>query len=180
MADALARRGRLLRIGVVLPPDPDTAVALAVLCDRVGIDAVWAADQAIAALVRESVHRTAVLIMADSSQPGQRTVALSIGRTLVEALARAGMDSRVASFPVEAQVFGSLEDCQAAVTALAADGVTDLRCVIPQTEDVHDVIAQLAAIAVPLEAAGGVARKARPLPPPFAHDGPGVGASSPD
>ena len=180
MADGLTRPGRLLRIGVVLPPDPRAAVALAVLCDRGGVDAVWVADEALASLVRENVQRAEVLVMSDSNQPGQRTVALSIGRTLVEALARAEMDSRVTSFSVEAQVFGSLEDCQAAVTALAASGVTDLRCVIPQTQDVHDVIAQLTAIAVRGPDAGGVPRKARPLPPPFAHDGPGVGTSSPD
>jgi hypothetical protein len=176
MADGVTRPGRLLRIGVVLPPDPGAAVALAVLCDRVGIEAVWAADEALAGLVRENVQRAAVLVMSDSAEPGQRTVALSIGRTLVEALARAEMDRRVTGFPVEAQLFGSLEDCQAAVDALAADGVTDLRCVIPDTQDVHDLIAQLTAITVRRPAAGGAPRIARPLPPPFMHDGPGVGA----
>lgn len=174
MANSAPSPRRLLRIGVVLPTDPGEAVALAILCDRVGVDAVWAENVALADLVRQNVQRAAVLIMSDGDAPGQRTMAVSIGRTLVEALARAEMDSRVTNFPGEAQLFGSLGDCQAAVAALGAQGVTDLRCVVPQTPDVNDLLAQLTAISVGAQEVGGSPTAPRRPPPRFVHDDPRV------
>jgi hypothetical protein len=41
-----------------------------------------------------------------------------------------------------------LEDCQDRVIALAHAGITDLRCLLPSTPDILDVIAQLTAITV--------------------------------
>ena len=73
---------------------------------------------------------------------------VSVGRTVAEASARAEMDPAFARFghPSEIGIFGTLEDCQDRVIALAHAGITDLRCVLPATPDVHDVIAQLTAI----------------------------------
>ncbi len=164
-----------MRIGIVLPPDPDAAIALAELADSAGIEAVWVEDEAFADLVRDKVHRTTVLVVDQGNAPSQRTVALSIGRTLVEAQARAEMDSRVTSFPAEARVFGSLEDCQAAVTAFADQGFSDLRCVIPQTPDIHDLVAQLTALRVGAAGVGRATGKPGRLPPRFSHDAPEQG-----
>jgi alkanesulfonate monooxygenase SsuD/methylene tetrahydromethanopterin reductase-like flavin-dependent oxidoreductase (luciferase family) len=77
-------------------------------------------------------------------------IPVSIGRTAAEALARAEAESlfRVTGPPQEVGIFGTLEQCQERVIELAHAGVTDLRCVVPNSPDVHDVIAQLTAIAI--------------------------------
>jgi len=77
-------------------------------------------------------------------------VPVSIGRTRAEAEARADHESifRTVGSPMEAGVFGTLEECQERVIQLAHAGVTDLRCILPNSDDVHDVLAQLTAIAV--------------------------------
>ena len=53
---------------------------------------------------------------------------------------------------------------------MAAAGVTDLRCILPDAPDVHDVVAQLTAVAVgSLDTHGpGTARSPDPPPPPWA------------
>lgn len=77
-------------------------------------------------------------------------VPVSIGRTTAEAQARAEVESlfEAVGRPAEVGVFGTLEQCQERVIELAHAGVTDLRCILPNSEDVHDVIAQLTAMAV--------------------------------
>jgi hypothetical protein len=73
---------------------------------------------------------------------------VSIGRTSAEASARADRDPLFARLghPSEIGIFGTLEDCQDRVIALAHAGVTDLRCILPGSPDVPDVIAQLTAM----------------------------------
>ena len=73
---------------------------------------------------------------------------VSIGRTQAEADARVVADPLFlrTGHPAETGIFGTLEECQDRVIALAHAGITDLRCVIPATLDAHDVIAQLTAI----------------------------------
>jgi len=75
---------------------------------------------------------------------------VSIGRTVAEASARAEIDPTFVRFghPSDIGIFGTLEECQDRVIALAHAGITDLRCVLPATPDVHDVIAQLTAITI--------------------------------
>ncbi len=75
---------------------------------------------------------------------------VSIGRTAAEAEARAGADPlfRGTGHPSRAGIFGTLEECQDRVIQLAHAGVTDLRCILPNTADVPDVIAQLTAAVV--------------------------------
>jgi alkanesulfonate monooxygenase SsuD/methylene tetrahydromethanopterin reductase-like flavin-dependent oxidoreductase (luciferase family) len=77
-------------------------------------------------------------------------VPVSIGRTNAEAAARAEMDPEFSRFgdPARTGIFGTLEECQDRVIALAHAGVTDIRCILPGTPDVHDVIAQLTACTV--------------------------------
>jgi alkanesulfonate monooxygenase SsuD/methylene tetrahydromethanopterin reductase-like flavin-dependent oxidoreductase (luciferase family) len=50
--------------------------------------------------------------------------------------------------PDEYGIFGTLEECQDRVIALRHAGISDLRCMLPATEDLHDVIAQLTAITI--------------------------------
>jgi hypothetical protein len=74
-------------------------------------------------------------------------VAISPGRTSAEAQARVRLDpdfTQTAS--VRCAIVGTLEDCQQAVAALFAAGVSDVRMSIPATPDFPDVLAQLATL----------------------------------
>lgn len=77
-------------------------------------------------------------------------VPVSIGRTSTEAEARADRDPRFARLghPRDFGIFGTLEECQDRVIALAHAGISDLRCILPAAPDVHDVIAQLTAVTI--------------------------------
>jgi alkanesulfonate monooxygenase SsuD/methylene tetrahydromethanopterin reductase-like flavin-dependent oxidoreductase (luciferase family) len=89
------------------------------------------------------------------------TLPVSIGRTTAEAQARADREPYfgVIGHPARAGIFGRLEECQDRVIALAHAGITDLRCVVPNSPDVHDVIAQLTSMVV------GTTRALRPDAP---------------
>ena len=63
-------------------------------------------------------------------------------------------------------MFGTLEQGHERVIALAHAGVTDLRCVLPDAPDVHDVIAQATAMTVGTVAKLGARRPALGAPPP--------------
>ena len=54
--------------------------------------------------------------------------------------------SRALGHPRDVGIFGTLEECQDRVIALAHAGISDLRCILPAAPDVHDVIAQLTAV----------------------------------
>jgi hypothetical protein len=131
-----------------LPEDIDLATHLATLAGLAGIDVAWTEGETQASLIRGRVSGIAVEALPAEDPPWSRTIAVSLGRTRIEAAAREDLDPRLHAYAVDARVFGSLEDCQAVVARLCAEGVTDLRCVLPETHDVHDVIAQLTAIAV--------------------------------
>jgi hypothetical protein len=94
---------------------------------------------------------------------------VSIGRTVAEAAARWDAEPAFATLgpPIQAGVFGTLEQCHERVIALAHAGVTDLRCVLPNAPDVHDVIAQATAMTVGTVAqlAPGAPRSEPPPPP---------------
>lgn len=94
---------------------------------------------------------------------------VSIGRTRAEAEARADADPAFGRFGHAADIgiFGTLEECQDRVIALAHAGVTDLRCLLPVSVDSHDVIAQLTAITVGTTAVlvPGSLRSPAPAPP---------------
>jgi alkanesulfonate monooxygenase SsuD/methylene tetrahydromethanopterin reductase-like flavin-dependent oxidoreductase (luciferase family) len=94
---------------------------------------------------------------------------VSVGRTATEARARWVAEPAFAALgpPERAGVYGTLEQCHERVIALAHAGVTDLRCVLPNAADVHDVIAQVTAMTVgtPDKLAPGAPRSAAPPPP---------------
>ena len=96
-------------------------------------------------------------------------VPVSIGRTRAEADARVATDPifMTVGSPADTGIFGTLEECQDRVIALAHAGITDLRCIIPATLDVHDVIAQLTAITLGTTDVliPGSLRSASPPPP---------------
>jgi alkanesulfonate monooxygenase SsuD/methylene tetrahydromethanopterin reductase-like flavin-dependent oxidoreductase (luciferase family) len=106
-------------------------------------------------------------------EPGSLGVAVrlpvSVGRTVTEARARWEAEPAFAELgpPEQAGVFGTLEQCHERVIAFAHAGVTDLRCVLPNAADVHDVIAQVTAITVGTvdKLAPGAPRSPAPPPP---------------
>src|SRR6266540_3686736 len=114
---------------IAAPPGPEAEV-IAVVDDLVLPTAPLAATLAAAAAAR----RAAV-----GAGRGPRTLGVaarlpvSVGRTSAEAQAR---------------LFGTLEQCHDRVVALAHAGVSDLRCLLPNAIDIHDVIAQLTAMTI--------------------------------
>jgi alkanesulfonate monooxygenase SsuD/methylene tetrahydromethanopterin reductase-like flavin-dependent oxidoreductase (luciferase family) len=75
---------------------------------------------------------------------------VSVGRTVAEAQARWDAEPEFAALgpPASAGVFGTLEQCHERVVELAHAGITELRCLLPNAIDVHDVIAQLTAMTI--------------------------------
>jgi alkanesulfonate monooxygenase SsuD/methylene tetrahydromethanopterin reductase-like flavin-dependent oxidoreductase (luciferase family) len=94
---------------------------------------------------------------------------VSVGRTVAEARARWDAEPAFAELgpPEQAGVYGTLEQCHQRVIAFAHAGVTDLRCVLPNVADVHDVIAQVTAMTVGTvdKLAPGAPRSPAPPPP---------------
>jgi hypothetical protein len=162
------RAGRLVRLGLVLTPsDPAERTRLATMAARVGVDALWTrgGDE-------PSVSPLPVLRLPDVDEPWARTVSVVVGRTRAEAVALVELAPGFSGYgdPRSDGLFGTLDDCQAQVTRLAHEGVRDLRCVLPDLPDVHDILAQLPAIVVgdPTTHHPGAARSADPPPPPWA------------
>jgi alkanesulfonate monooxygenase SsuD/methylene tetrahydromethanopterin reductase-like flavin-dependent oxidoreductase (luciferase family) len=75
---------------------------------------------------------------------------VSVGRTSAEAQARWQAEPAFAALGDSGQagLFGTLERCHDRVVALAHAGVSDLRCLLPNAIDIHDVIAQLTAMTI--------------------------------
>jgi hypothetical protein len=94
---------------------------------------------------------------------------VSVGRTVTEARARWDAEPAFAGLgpPEQAGVYGTLEQCHQRVIAFAHAGVTDLRCVLPNAADIHDVIAQVTAMTVGTvdKLAPGAPRSPAPPPP---------------
>ena len=145
--DALADAGMRVRLSVLARSLGDLGLILGVVDDVLlsawhSQDLESAADESRAAAAEAGRDPASLGVAA--------LLPVSIGRTVAEASARAEMDPAFARFghPSEIGIFGTLEECQDRVIALAHAGITDLRCVLPATPDIHDVIAQLTAIAV--------------------------------
>jgi alkanesulfonate monooxygenase SsuD/methylene tetrahydromethanopterin reductase-like flavin-dependent oxidoreductase (luciferase family) len=94
---------------------------------------------------------------------------VSVGRTVTEARTRWEAEPAFAELgpPEQAGVYGTLEQCHERVIAFAHAGVTDLRCVLPNAADIHDVIAQVTAMTVGTvdKLAPGAPRSPAPPPP---------------
>ena len=136
------------------------------MAERVGIDVLWTRrdEQAPQAGLP-------VLTLPGVDEPWARTMTVVVGRSRAEAAALVELAAGF-SFgdPRESGLFGTLEDCQTQVAHLASAGVRDLRCVLPELPDVHDVLAQLPAMVVghPATHHPDAARSADPPPPPWA------------
>jgi hypothetical protein len=114
------------------------------------VEVVWCESEADFAAVTAGLAGVAVLLLPAVDEPWARTLPVSIGRTAAEAHARRAIDPDFGGRgdPMEVGLFGALEDCQAQVARLVQQGIVDLRCVLPDTQDVHDVMAQLTAVAI--------------------------------
>jgi hypothetical protein len=160
--------GRLVRLGLVLTPaDPSERTLWATLAARVGVDVLWTRPSDPA-----PPSALPVLTRPERDEPWARTVPVVVGRSRAEAAALVELAAGFSGFgdPRTDGLFGTLEDCQHQVATMADDGVRDLRCVLPELPDVHDLLAQLPAIAVGDLATHhpGAARSADPPPPPWA------------
>ena len=131
----------------------------------VGVEVHGLADMQIAARLADDVLLSgqdlgpgmvalAAACAAAGREPSSLGVAIqlpvSVGRTETEAQARTAHEPMFAGdgHPAVSGIFGTLEMCQDRVIELAHAGVTDLRCVLPNSPDVHDVIAQLTAMVI--------------------------------
>src|SRR6266498_1623524 len=131
---------------IAVPPGPEAEV-IAVVDDLVLPTVPLAATLAAAAAAR----RAAV-----GAGRGPRTLGVaarlpvSVGRTSAEAQARWQAEPAFAALGASEQagLFGTLEQCHDRVVALAHAGVSDLRCLLPNAIDIHDVIAQLTAMTI--------------------------------
>jgi hypothetical protein len=165
-------RGRLVRLGVIVPARPDEASRLARLADAVGVDVIWTANEASAAALASAVGRAAVVVLPGADEPWARTAPVSVGRTSAEAHARADLDPEFPDAGVvrEIGLFGTLDDCQRRLAQWVAAGITDLRAIVPDTPDVADVLAQLTAVVIgdPATHRPDVPATPPPPPPPWA------------
>ena len=147
MRAGLSEMGLRVRLSAVALSDAELMSLLGVVDDIV-LSAWRTPDLETAA---DEVRAAAAGAGRDPSSLGVAAlVPVSVGRTDAEAAARAQMDPDFARFghPADIGIFGTLEACQDRVIALAHAGITDLRCVLPATPDVHDVIAQLTAMTI--------------------------------
>jgi alkanesulfonate monooxygenase SsuD/methylene tetrahydromethanopterin reductase-like flavin-dependent oxidoreductase (luciferase family) len=173
--DATWRAGR----ATTPPPDAPRARRGVILDDLAGVtDALHVADDVVLPAWRfPDLETAADEVRAEALEAGRDAtdlgvaaiVPVSIGRTRAEAEARVAADPVFALIgdPAEIGIFGTLEECQDRVIALAHAGISDLRCIIPATLDVHDVIAQLTAITLGTTDVliPGSLRSASPPPP---------------
>lgn len=137
--------GPPVSVEAVGPPQIEVAARLA---DDVLVPAGSVRDvETAVALIRRSAE-------AADRDPATLGIALelpvSVGRTWAEAQARADSEPLFDAIghPQKVGIFGTLEECQERVIELAYSGVGDIRCVLPNSPDVHDVIAQLTAMVV--------------------------------
>jgi len=94
---------------------------------------------------------------------------VSVGRTNAESDVRVEIDDMLAQMDTKAiGIHGDLERCQDIMIELAHLGIGEVRCVLPNTADVDDVIAQLTATTVGTKdiLKPGAARSEAPAPPP--------------
>ncbi len=142
---AAESNGPPLWIEMLAPPDAAAAVEVA---DNVLVPAMAINE------IRAAIEQVGTACAATGRDPSSLGIGVelpvSIGRTSAEARARADAEGlfQTIGHSMAVGLFGTLEQCQSRVIELAHLGITDLHCVLPNTADVQDVIAQLTAIAV--------------------------------
>jgi hypothetical protein len=121
--------------------------------DQAGAGVVIAAspsrDETVRAVQRAAAARLQVSAGAQQL-PITVALAVSIGRTMSEAEARAARDPILAgsAHPRQSGLFGTFEDAQNQALALAAAGADELRVTLADEHDVADLLAQLRAVVV--------------------------------
>lgn len=117
-----------------------------VVCDPPGeaLGVVHVNDPDAVAAVRAQLDAEGV------TRPLQVVVPISIGRTMNEAVARADLEPRFAGagHPRDIGIFGTFEQAQEQVLALARAGANDLVLDVPLERDVADILAQIRALVV--------------------------------
>lgn len=90
------------------------------------------------------------LDLLEDARPLIVAVPISIGRTYSEAVARADRDERFVgdAHPRESGIFGTFEQAQEQVLALARAGAEVLLVTVPHELDIADVLAQVKALVV--------------------------------
>ena len=133
-------------------PESDMAVLIAaadpaMLVIDHGQDAMGVVRTANPAAIREV---RASLDASEDDQPLVVAVPISIGRTLNEAVARADLDPRFAgdAHPRISGIFGTFEQAQEQVLAIAEAGAEVLLVTVPDERDVADGLAQVRALVV--------------------------------
>jgi alkanesulfonate monooxygenase SsuD/methylene tetrahydromethanopterin reductase-like flavin-dependent oxidoreductase (luciferase family) len=174
-AVALAAEAPTIGVEVALDPAKPRAgaeiAALLPLADDLVLPRAPLADtMAAAAAAREAA---AAAGRAASTVGVAARLPVSVGRTVAEAQARWQAEPAFAALgaPADAPLhglYGTLEQCHDRVVALAHAGVSDLRCLLPNAIDVHDVIAQLTAMTIGTveRSVPGAPRTRVPSPPP--------------
>jgi alkanesulfonate monooxygenase SsuD/methylene tetrahydromethanopterin reductase-like flavin-dependent oxidoreductase (luciferase family) len=164
-------------LGVASPqPDGPPLSIEAVTPNQVEVAVRQADDVVVPPAAARHVHETVQMIAQSCERLGRDPVTLgialeapiSIGRTIAEAQARAESDPLFRTMdPRHEGIFGTLEQCQERIIELTHAGVSDLRCILPNSPDVHDVIAQLTAVAIgsPDVLLPGAPRSRAPDPP---------------
>jgi len=171
---AAVRSGPAARPTLSLEAGPEQLAWAAAVADDLllpGRDAGGAALPVEQVLAEAAAARRAC--QAAGRDPGTLGVAarlpVSIGRTTAEAHARWEAEPSFTGLgrPEEVAIFGTLERCHDRVIELAHAGVTDLRCLLPNSLDVHDVIAQVTAMTIGTVAqlAPNAPRSPAPEPP---------------
>lgn len=142
---------------VVVDPDTESVAAQVAGVVRVNDPEVVAAER-----VRLDVEGT--------TRPLQVVVPISIGRTMSEAVARADLETRFVAgrHPRDIGIFGTFEQAQEQVLALARAGADDLVLDVPLERDIADVLAQIRALVVGAtpELVNAPERTSRTVPPP--------------
>ena len=161
--------GDLVRLGVVPGSATSEQRRLARMADLAGVDVVWAADEPRRPSCAgwSSGRRCSCGPPRTSRGPARSR----LDRTHAGRGRRAGrLDPTLPEFgdPGRDGLYGTLADCQARVVELAHAGVVDLRCVVPDVPDVHDLVAQLTAVVVggPETHRPDAPRSSDPEPPP--------------
>ena len=151
--------GRLGFVACHLPVDEGDSIAesdMAVLIAAAdpamlvidhGQDAVGVVRTADPSAIRETRER---LDASEDDRPLIVSVPISIGRTLNEAVARADLDPRFEgdAHPRFTGIFGTFEQAQQQVLAIAQAGAEVLLVTVPDERDVADVLAQVRALVV--------------------------------
>ncbi len=157
--------GPVLSVEAISPLQMDVAVAVAddVLIPAAAVKDVTEATRQVQRACERGERAAETLGIA-------LEVPVSIGRTVAEAEAREESEPmfEILGPPSEVGVFGTLEQCQERVIQMAHAGITDLRCVLPNSPDIHDVIAQLTAMVIGTAdvLSPGTPKSKSPDPPP--------------